>query len=64
MEKVDCKWKKSTVTISACKDLQALIVTVNFFHHHCFQSPGGGGVNENSFCVFIHPGCVSENEPF
>ena len=31
-KKVDCKWKKSTVTISAYKDLQSLIVTVDFFH--------------------------------
>ena len=29
---VNCKWKKSTVTISACKVLKALIVTVDFFH--------------------------------
>ena len=39
MKKVDCKWKrltvngkKSPVAISACKDLQALVVTVDFFH--------------------------------
>ena len=28
-KKVDCKWKKLTVTISTCKSLQALIATVN-----------------------------------
>ena len=32
VKKVNCKWKKLTVTIRACKVLQSLIVTVDFFH--------------------------------
>ena len=46
MEKVDCKWKKLTVTISACKDLQALIVTVDFFHLQLTFFTGTGSYSQ------------------